>query len=79
MRQNELERVLGSLNSLQERGELSSETHKTLQNLCAQLSQRLTNKHLHAPLQALHQAEDEHGELRALVTRLFNLHHNDSH
>ena len=44
-----------------------------------QLSQRLTNKHLHAPLQALHQAEDEHGELRALVTRLFNLHHNDSH
>ena len=25
------------------------------------------------------QAEDEHGELRALVTRLFNLHHNDSH
>ena len=49
VRQNELERILGSLNSLQERGELSSDTHKTLQNLCAQLSQRLTNKLLHEP------------------------------
>ncbi len=40
-----------------------------------QLSQRLTNKYLHAPTQALNQSEGNRGELRALVTKLFNLHH----
>ena len=40
-----------------------------------QLSQRLTNKFLHAPTQALNQAEDDRSELQALATRLFNLHH----
>jgi len=40
-----------------------------------QLSQRLTNKFLHAPTQALHQAEGDRSELQALATRLFNLHH----
>ncbi len=39
-----------------------------------QLSHRLTNKFLHAPTQALSQAENPHGEMPALVTRLFNLH-----
>ncbi|MDR1935019.1 MAG: glutamyl-tRNA reductase [Candidatus Accumulibacter sp.] len=39
-----------------------------------QLSQRLTNKHLHAPTQALNQSEGNPGELRALVARLFKLH-----
>ena len=40
-----------------------------------QLSQRLTNKFLHAPTQALNQAESDRSELQALATRLFNLHH----
>jgi len=40
-----------------------------------QLSQRLTNKFLHAPTQTLNQAEGDRGEMQALVTRLFNLHH----
>lgn len=40
-----------------------------------QLSQRLTNKFLHAPTQALNQAEGGRGELQALATRLFGLHH----
>ena len=40
-----------------------------------QLSQRLTNKFLHAPTQALNQAEGDRSELQALATRLFNLHH----
>jgi len=40
-----------------------------------QLSQRLTNKFLHAPTQTLNQAEGDRSELQALVTRLFNLHH----
>ena len=40
-----------------------------------QLSHRLTNKYLHAPTQALNQSEGNRGELRALVTKLFNLHH----
>lgn len=39
-----------------------------------QLSHRLTNKFLHAPTQALSQSESPHGEMPALVTRLFNLH-----
>ena len=39
-----------------------------------QLSQRLTNKYLHAPTQALNQAENRREEMQALVTRLFNLH-----
>ena len=49
IRQVELERVLGSLKSMQERGELSPDSLQTVQNLCAQLSQRLTNKLLHEP------------------------------
>ena len=40
-----------------------------------QLSRRLTNKFLHAPTQALNQAENDRSEIHALVTRLFNLHH----
>ncbi len=40
-----------------------------------QLSQRLTNKFLHAPTQALNRAESDRSELLALATRLFNLHH----
>jgi glutamyl-tRNA reductase len=39
------------------------------------LSHRLTNKFLHAPTQTLNQAEGDRNELQALVTRLFNLHH----
>jgi glutamyl-tRNA reductase len=38
-----------------------------------QLSQRLTNKFLHAPTQALNQADGDHGELQLLVSRLFRL------
>ncbi|MDR3299964.1 MAG: glutamyl-tRNA reductase [Candidatus Accumulibacter sp.] len=41
-----------------------------------QLSHRLTNKYLHGPTQALSQSEGERGEARALLTKLFNLHHN---
>jgi len=40
-----------------------------------QFSHRLTNKFLHSPTQTLNQAEDDRGEMQALVTRLFNLHH----
>jgi glutamyl-tRNA reductase len=40
-----------------------------------QLSQRLTNKFLHAPMQALTQAESDRSALQTAVTRLFNLHH----
>ncbi len=39
-----------------------------------QLSHRLTNKFLHAPSQALNQAEGDRGELQSLATRLFRLH-----
>ena len=39
------------------------------------LSQRLTNKFLHAPTQALTQAESDRSTLQTAVTRLFNLHH----
>ncbi|MEI7613428.1 MAG: glutamyl-tRNA reductase [Betaproteobacteria bacterium] len=38
------------------------------------LSHRLTNKFLHAPTQALHQAEGARGEMQAIVSRLFHLH-----
>ncbi|MFZ4537436.1 glutamyl-tRNA reductase [Propionivibrio sp.] len=47
-----------------------------------QLSHRLTNKFLHAPTQALNQADGDRCELQALATRLFHLHpesHPDSH
>jgi len=47
-----------------------------------QLSHRLTNKFLHAPTQALNQADGDRSELQALATRLFHLHpesHPDSH
>ena len=40
-----------------------------------QLSQRLTNKFLHAPTQALNQAEDDRAAMQALAARLFSLHH----
>lgn len=40
-----------------------------------QLSQRLTNKFLHAPTQALTQAESDRSSLQTAATRLFNLHH----
>ncbi|SDI34917.1 glutamyl-tRNA reductase [Propionivibrio dicarboxylicus] len=39
-----------------------------------QLSQRLTNKFLHAPTQALHQADGNRSEQQALISRLFHLH-----
>lgn len=39
-----------------------------------QLSHRLTNKHLHAPTQALNQSEGNRSELQLLVAKLFNLH-----
>ena len=39
-----------------------------------QLSHRLTNKFLHAPTQALHQAEGNRSEVQALISRLFHLH-----
>jgi len=42
------------------------------------LSQRLTNKFLHAPTQALNSADDgERAELQATVSRLFHLHAGD--
>ena len=41
------------------------------------LSQRLTNKFLHAPTQVLGQAGEERGELQHLITRLFHLHHGE--
>jgi glutamyl-tRNA reductase len=39
-----------------------------------QLSQRLTNKLLHGPTQALNQADGDRGELQSLVSRLYHLH-----
>ena len=39
-----------------------------------QLSHRLTNKFLHAPTQALNQAESDRNDLQMAVMRLFNLH-----
>ncbi len=39
-----------------------------------QFSQRLTNKFLHAPTQALNQSEGDRSELQAIVSRLFHLH-----
>jgi glutamyl-tRNA reductase len=40
------------------------------------LSQRLTNKFLHAPTQAMNQAQrEERDELQKTVARLFHLHH----
>ena len=39
-----------------------------------QLSHRLTNKFLHAPTQALTQADGDRSELQALVARLFHMH-----
>jgi glutamyl-tRNA reductase len=44
------------------------------QAVLEQLSHRLTNKFLHAPLQALTQAEGDRAELQALVARLFHPH-----
>jgi len=46
------------------------------------LSHRLMNKFLHAPTQALNQADANRGELQVAVSRLFHLHsdsHPDSH
>jgi glutamyl-tRNA reductase len=39
-----------------------------------QMSHRLTNKFLHAPTQALNQAEGDRTELQAMVSRIFHLH-----
>ena len=61
VRQTELERILGTLNSLQERGELTETTLQAIQNLCGQLSQRLTNKLLHEPTVGV---QSPHEELR---------------
>ena len=43
-------------------------------NVLEQFSQRLTNKFLHAPTQALNQSEGDRSELQAIVSRLFHLH-----
>lgn len=59
VRQTELERILGNLKSLQERGELSESTLQTMQNLCGQLSQRLTNKLLHEPTVGVQSPNEE--------------------
>ena len=63
MRRHEMEHALKLLG----KGE-------TPEAVLEQLSQRLTNKYLHAPTQALNQAENRREEMQALVTRLFNLH-----
>lgn len=63
MRRHELEHALKSLS----RGEDPAQ-------ILEQLSSRLTNKFLHAPTQALNQADGDRSELRATVTRLFHLH-----
>jgi glutamyl-tRNA reductase len=39
-----------------------------------QMSHRLTNKFLHAPTQALNQADGDRTELQAMVSRIFHLH-----
>ena len=39
-----------------------------------QMSHRLTNKFLHAPMHSLNRCEDDRGALQALVRRLFHLH-----
>lgn len=49
------------------------EPHKVLE----QLSQRLTNKFLHAPTQALSQAEGDRAALHDAVNHLFHLHSGD--
>jgi glutamyl-tRNA reductase len=38
------------------------------------LSQRLTNKFLHAPTQTLNQADGDRAELQRAASRLFHLH-----
>ncbi len=63
MRRHEMEHALKLLG----KGE-------TPEAVLEQLSQRLTNKYLHAPTQALNQAENRREEMQALVTKLFNLH-----
>ena len=63
MRRHELEHALKTL----ARGE---DPAKVLD----QLSHRLTNKFLHGPTQALNHAEEDRGELQAMVSRLFHLH-----
>ncbi|GBG01636.1 glutamyl-tRNA reductase [Azospira sp. I13] len=66
MRRHEMEHAL----KLLARGE---NPEKVLQAL----SQRLTNKFLHAPTQVLSQAGEERGDLQHLITRLFHLHHGE--
>lgn len=68
VRQTELERVLGSLNSLQERGELSAATLQAVQNLCGQLAQRLTNKLLHEPTVGVQSPNEELRQAWQLVS-----------
>ena len=51
---------------------------ESAEKVLEQLSQRLTNKFLHAPTQALNQAEGgERAELQSAASRLFHLHSND--
>ncbi|WP_153129845.1 glutamyl-tRNA reductase [Dechloromonas hortensis] len=51
---------------------------ESAERVLEQLSQRLTNKFLHAPTQALNQAEGgERAELQSAASRLFHLHSND--
>ena len=48
------------------------------QKVLEHLSQRLTNKFLHAPTQALNLAEgSERAELQSATARLFHLHSSD--
>lgn len=66
-RRHELERALKRL----ARGE-------DPQNVIDQLSRALTNKLLHAPTHALGHAENEdRQQMLALLTRLYNIHHNE--
>ncbi len=62
VRQAELERVLSTLLSMNERGELPAHAAQPLQDLFTQLAQRLTNKLLHEPTVGV-QSKDE--QLRA--------------
>ena len=66
VRQAELERILGSLNGLAERGELSVQN---TQELIAQLSQRLTNKLLHEPTVGVQSTDEQLRNAWQLVSK----------
>ena len=55
-------------------GELDAWLAEAPEAVLEQLSQRLTNKFLHAPTQALGQSDAGREEMHAVVRRLFGLH-----